>query len=189
MPAEVPTFVPAIKNWDFRPEKGYQSPEYAPSYFPELPYHLRKFVLRRIQAENSVDGRNIARLWDERSLYIERRVENLVAQISGVSNLSRYERYAKGYSAGKDLQFDLDGMEINVEIKSSRFGVHEFKRMIGMTHFPDQPYDEEAVGAWMTEHHIILVNGAETRSNSDIMNKSFYPQLERIKAYEAENAA
>jgi hypothetical protein len=39
---------------------------------------------------------------------------------------------------------------------------------------------EKLVRKWMTEHGIILLNGAETKSGAEIL-ESFYPQLERIQ--------
>jgi hypothetical protein len=167
---------------EIHPEDFQIHLEPTPDYLPSFPYHLRKFVLRRIEAEEGEAA--TATLWHDRGMYVEKRIHDLVSKIPGVQNPVRHEQYSPEDLAGKDISFELDGLLIHVQAKSSRFAVVKFKHMIRDYYFPNTPNGDELVNNWLTEHRIILVNGSETRSDNEILNNSFYPQLNKIFARE-----
>jgi hypothetical protein len=176
----LPHFVPARSEGVVLPDGTTLPLAPTPNNYPNLPYHLRKFVLRRIEREIGAVG--AAPFWQERAMYIEQRVQNLVSTIPGVQNLVRHEQYTAANWAGNDLSFEMAGQLIHVEVKSSRFTIREFKRGIRDRYFKDDPNSEELVNKWLTKNKIILVNGSETRSDEDILDGSFYPQLKRIRS-------
>ncbi|MDE1849088.1 MAG: hypothetical protein KGH55_03600, partial [Nanoarchaeota archaeon] len=45
---------------------------------------------------------------------------------------------------------------------------------------PQEQRNEAGIRNWLVEHNIILINGNEEKSVEEILNDSFYPQLERI---------
>jgi hypothetical protein len=207
MATEVPRFVPARQDFiipSLRPPvtHDFEHPEYinpkdfrvplepTPNYLPSFPYHLRKFVLRRIELETIDEPKLIAKgvddLWHQRGDWSENRMMDLVSRIDGVQNVVRHKQYSQEDLAGKDLSFELDGLLMHVQAKSSRFAVVKFKHMIRDFYFPNEPNSEALVNNWLTENRIILVNGSETRSDNEILNNSFYPQLRKIFAREEE---
>jgi len=191
---EGPRFVPARQDFiipSLRPPVTHdlEHPEYLDNedfiipltptrnYYPELPYHLRKYVLKKIRFEEGVVPES---LWKARGDFIEKRVQDMVARLPGVNNVTRHEHDSKDDKAGHDLTVDYDGLRVYVQVKSSRYGIQEFKQAIRNKYFLNETNSMVLVREWMTKNRIILVNGSETRSDNEILDGSFYPQLERI---------
>ncbi len=169
---ETPRFVPARQDFIIP-----LTP--TPNYYPELPYHLRKYVLKKIRDE---EGSAPESLWNERGVWIERRVQSLFAKLAKIKNVALHEHGSEEDAAGHDLTVQLeDGLTVHIQVKSSEFGIIKFKKAIRNNYFPGELNNESQVDKWMTENGIILINGSETRSDTEILNHSFYPQLEAIR--------
>jgi hypothetical protein len=206
MVAEVqPRFVPTKQDFiipSLRPPvtHDYKHPEYihqedfvipltpTPDNYPQLPYHLRKYILKRAVEEN---GRDIhGTIWNERALWIEERVTKLLSGLPDVDEVIRNGFNSEQDVLGDDVTVRLkDELVVHVQVKSSQWGLVRFKKALRGQYFPGKLNDEGQVRRCMTEHGIILINGSETRSDQEIIGGSFYPQLERIRAYKATEAA
>jgi len=121
----------------------------------------------------------------ERATFIEFRIRNLLrTQSNIVENVFRNEMGSKEDSVGHDLTVTLKGDPpikiVHVQVKASGREVDAYKHWIRDNYFPNMENSEKLVRKWMTEHGIILLNGAETKSGAEIL-ESFYPQLERIQ--------
>lgn len=173
MRLEAPHFVPAREDF-FIPLAP------TPNNYPKLPYHLRKYVLKRVVEEN---GRDIdGRIWNDRAEWIEKRVKDLLSKQPEVTEAIRNKLNSEQDSLGDDITVHLkDGLVVHVQVKSSQWGLINFKKALRDQYFPGEVNDEGKVRRCMTEHNIILINGSETRSDTEILEDSFYPQLERIK--------
>ncbi len=98
--ARAPHFVPARQDFmipSLRPPvtHNYENPEYfdeeglniplppAPDNFPNIPYRLRKFVLRRmeLEAKDEPNIKFIDELWHQRGEWGEERAMGLVSKI------------------------------------------------------------------------------------------------------------
>ena len=205
MATEAPHFVPARQDFiipSLRPPvtHDFEHPEYinpedfiiplapTPNNYPDLPYHLRKYVLKRAVEEN---GRDIhGTIWNERALWIEERVAELLSGLPDIDGVVRNGFNSEQDALGDDVTVRLkDGLVVHVQVKSSQWGLVQFKKALRNQYFPGKLNDEGQVRRCMTEHGIILINGSETRSDQEIIDGSFYPQVERIRAYKATEVA
>jgi hypothetical protein len=168
---EAPRFVPARQD-------GLTLQPITPNHYPELPYYLRKYVLKKIRFE---EGTVPESLWNQRGDFIEKRFYDMVFKLEGVRNVTRHEHYSQADLDGHDLTVDYEGFKAHVQVKSSRYGIRKFKQAIRDKYFPNEIDSSALVDHWMTENGIILVNASETRSDNEILNGSFYPQLEKIR--------
>jgi hypothetical protein len=178
MVAETLGFVPGIKNWNYPPP---EKPIYEPCYYPELPYHLRKYVLKGVAKENG--GVVPESLWTQRGIWIERRVQGIIVKLLNVESVMDHSRHSKDDLAKHDSTVKFkDGSVAYIQVKSSGNGIKTSKLAIRDAYFPGELNTEGQVNNWMTKRGIILINGSETRSDEEIIHDSFYPQLLRIVA-------
>jgi len=187
VPARQDIIIPITPTPDYHPElpshlkrEDFTIPlTTIPNYYPELPYYLRKYVLKKVRFE---EGTVPESLWNKRGDFIEKRVQDMVARLRGVRNVTRHEHDSKDDIDGHDLTVEFDdGFKIYVQVKSSRWGIREFKQAIRDKYFPNEINNSALVDEWMSENGVILVNGSETRSDNEILDGSFYPQLEKIR--------
>jgi hypothetical protein len=160
---EVPTLAPIV-------QKDLSLKHIHPNY-ANIPEHLIKAT---------------SKLGAERAFFIENRVKNLISgQTEQVETVIRNEPYSSEDSIGHDLTVILKGESplrtVYIQVKSSRDEIAAYKRKLRKKYFPDEPYNTDLVKRWLTKHAIILINGSEIKTDQDILNDSFYPQLQRIQ--------
>ena len=124
-------------------------------------------------------------LGTERGKFTEIRVQNIIAsQTEIVESVIRNEPFSSEDSLGHDLTLTLSGDSplriVYVQVKSSRSGIINYKRDIRDKYFPKEIDRPELVKKWMIDHGIILLNGSETKTDTEIL-ESFTPQLQRIQ--------
>jgi hypothetical protein len=193
---EVPHFVPARQDFvipGLRPPVTHdlEHPEYlnpedfiiplapTPNNYPDLPYHLRKYVLKRVAIENGGVLPELP-LWNERAVWIERRVQRLIAGLPGVKSVTKHEKGSEDDAIRHDFTGQLvNGFRFYGQTKSSGDGIIQFKKALRNAYSPGKLNHEGQVRRAMADLRIILINGSETRSDEEIINDSFYPQLER----------
>lgn len=169
----------------------------------ELPFHLWRRTLKQIRREEGVVPE---KLWTDRGDAVEVRTQGIIA--SQKETVKRATMNAK-YTEGSDFTAELvDGLVVNIEVKSSHLGIRDRKlkiRELLLTEENDGqligPWTRElaiaewnklslhakelAISGWLTEHKLILINGGEKdgreRTEAEILYESFYPQLERIQ--------
>lgn len=152
----------------------------------EIPFHLKKSNLRKIEYEEGT----IPKLWNERGSFTEKRVQFIIAsQTDAVAQVKINEKDSNEDRNGHDLTVTLNGNlpieTVYVQVKSSKWGITDYKRQIRDS-LPEGERNMEHVEKWMTNYSIILINGSEEKSPQEILNDSFYPQLERIIVNELE---
>jgi hypothetical protein len=190
---KVPEFVPDIKNWlqsaPYMPSP--EKPIYEADNFPSIPYWLRKHVLKGVASENG--GEIPGGIWNQRADIIEERMEGLLNQRKQELKIKTVTRHAHD-SEDDALKHDAtaefeDGLIVFIQMKSSGFGIVDGKKRIRDKYFPKTKDIDGKVKRWMTEHMLVLVNGSETRSDEEIINESFCPQVERIREWKAREKA
>ena len=130
---------------------------------------------------------------NERGNFFEERVKAIIGSEPGVKEVIRNGKNSKEDKDGHDLTVIFTESSIvdkvHIQVKSSRQGIVDYKRKIRDSLPNKEENNGQLIGPWVTEmlitewmtkRKIILLNGGETKSNSEIL-ESFYPQLERIK--------
>jgi hypothetical protein len=125
------------------------------------------------------------RLGVKRATFIELRVRNILSrQVDVVDDVVRNQTDSMEDSLGHDLTVTLNDdspiRTVHVQVKASRQEIVAYKEWIKKKYFPDEENSEELVRNWLTQNRIILLNGTDGKSESEII-ESFYPQLERIQ--------
>lgn len=191
-----PKFVPAITNWlefalSAHPQK---KAVYEPINYPNMPYWLRKHVLKGVAEENTENDHIVpGDIWNQRADVIEQRMEGLLNQRKQelkIKTVTSHKHDSEDDALKHDLTVEFeDGLIVFVQIKSSGFGIVDGKKRIRDKYFPGIKDTDGKVKKWMTEHSLVLVNGSETRSNEEIIRDSFCPQVERIRKWKATELA
>ncbi|MEK7160361.1 MAG: hypothetical protein AAB702_02670 [Patescibacteria group bacterium] len=159
----------------------------APRIF-ELPFHLRRRTLKAIRRE---EGSVPEKLWNDRGEAVEARVQSII--ISQTEIVKKAVMNPATDTEGPDLKIELvDGMIVFGEIKSSTVGLGEYKNQI--IEDIEESNGGQLIGPWardlareqwLVNHNIVIINGGEKdrreRTEGEILNDSFYPQLERIR--------
>ncbi len=183
MPIEAPHFVPARLEGVTLPDGTVLPLAPTPNNYPELPYHLRKYVLKRVAIENGGVLPELP-LWNERGVWIEKRLDRILLGLPEVESVKSHEHNSEGDSAKHDATIKLtNGIEVYGQYKSSGNGIKTSKVAIRDAYFPGELNTDGQVDRWMTEHNLILINGSETRTDEEIIYESFYPQLAKIMAH------
>lgn len=146
----------------------------------DIPFHLHRRTLQKVEQENG----KIEKLWGERADKVELKVQSIVAS---QKNIVESARLNPKYTEGSDVEvvfvegFAIDRLKL--EVKSSTVGVGNWKQK-AKNRLPKGQRDMDHLREWMTVNKIILVNGGEKfnreKTKDEILNDSFYPQLNRI---------
>lgn len=123
---------------------------------------------------------------EKRGRFIENRVKTIIAsQADIVEDVILNEPNGNEDTMGHDLTVILKGdspiRTVFAQVKSRGETVTAYKQKVRDKYFPNNGNSPELVKRWLTEHGIILINGSQTKTDDDILNDSFKPQLERIK--------
>jgi hypothetical protein len=177
----LPRFVPARSEGVVLPDGTILPLAPTPDYYPKLPYHLRKYVLKGVAKENG--GVIPGDIWNQRAIPIERRIEGIIAGLPEVESVTRHEKDSEEDLIGHDLTVQLkNGLTVYIQVKSSGDGIIQFKKALRNAYSRGRLNNEGQVRRIMADLGIVLINGSETRSDEEIINDSFYPQLERVIA-------
>lgn len=152
----------------------------------ELPPHLTRENIQHRQRESGFNNEDIQKLWAERGVLVERKVQSIIASQTEI--VKRVLTNPAPDTEGPDLTVEfVEGFPVEkvfIEVKSSSLGIKDYKTQIRDS-LPEGQRDMEHVRLWMSENNIILINGGEKdkkeKTSLEILNASFYPQLERIK--------
>lgn len=157
---------------------------------PEMPFHLKRSTIQQIRRES---GNVPEKLWNQRGELVEQRVMSILeTQIHVVETVEKHPPYTRQSDLTLIFKegFPLD--KASVEVKSSSQGIAEYKQRI-RDGLPEGEKDADHVRLWMTENRIILLNGGEShgkeKTAEEILEDSFYPQLNRIIANEISKRA
>ena len=123
---------------------------------------------------------------ERRGRFIENRVKKIIAfQVDIVEDVTINEPNGNEDTMGHDLTVILKGDSpirvVYVQVKSRSEAITAYKQKIRDKYFSNDRNKPELVKRWLTEHGIILINGSQIKTDSDILNESFIPQLERIQ--------
>lgn len=152
----------------------------------EIPNHLTR---KALQLRSKQEGKLTETLWSERAMAVEQKVQDVINSqkdiIFDVVANSRVD--ADGPDLHVFFKEDFPIGDVWVEVKSSSITIGDYKDKI-RNGLPEGKRNMDEVHKWMTEHKIILINGGESHNKEktpeEILNDSFYPQLERIKENE-----
>lgn len=154
----------------------------SPNYV-EIPFHLKRSVIKKIRFE---EGKDLERLWADRGVKVEERVKSILEkEIQIVQNVEMHKKYAPLSDMSVYFVKDFPIDRVKVEVKSSWMGIQEYKEKIRRK-LPSEEKTDEGVKKWLTKNKIVLVNGSEYKSPKEILNESFYPQLQRIIYFHTE---
>lgn len=177
-----------------------------PSPIFEIPDHLTRSTLRKKQRENGIENAEILKLWEERGIFVEKKVQSIIASQTQI--VASVDMHPAPDTKGSDLTVKLlNGLKLGVEVKSSSLGIRDFKHKIRDKLLSEEnngqllgPWAKEvavtqwnklsdkakelAISRWLTQNNLILINGGQKdgkeKTPEEILSDSFYPQLERI---------
>lgn len=128
---------------------------------------------------------------EKRGRFSENRVKELIiSQTDIIKTAILNKPNGSEDTLGHDITVHLKGdppvKVVHIQVKSRKEAITAFKQKIRDKYFPESAnYTEleksEIVKKWLTEHNIILINGSQIKTDDNILNDSFYPQLERIQ--------
>lgn len=147
----------------------------------EIPYYFQRSILRQIRQEEGITPEN---LWNGRANFVENRVKQIIESQYLVAEKVTMN---KPFTPRSDLTVTLkDGFplrKIKIEVKSSTLGIAAYKQSI-RDRLPKGQRNADGIRDWMVQNGIILINGGKSdgkeKTPEEILNDSFYPQLERI---------
>ncbi len=120
----------------------------------------------------------------QRKEFTENRVANLISPQPGVRSVTISEHDSDYDKDGYDLTVEFEsGFKVFVQVKSSGAEVSAWKQYLRDKYFPGDT-DLIRVSEFLTKNNIIIVNGGETKKNSEIIFDSIIPQLELIRQKE-----
>lgn len=150
----------------------------------EVPAHLWRSTLK---ARRQAEGGLPEEVWGYRARAVEEYVQDVIAsQTNIVENVTiNPKRDAEGPDLVLNLIAGFPISKILIEVKSSTQVIRNYKLKIRDS-LPEGERDMEHVTKWLVDRNIILINGGtgeddEEKTPEEILNDSFYPQLERIK--------
>lgn len=157
----------------------------------DIPPNLKRRTLKTIIKQGGVVSQQT---WNERADAVEERVQKIIAS---QNNLVETVVFNPPYTQSSDLTVDFKSVfpvrRVKVEVKSSTLGLRSYKdgvlqdtetnnggQLIG-------PWAKDlAIEHWLVSHNTVLINGGEKdrreRTAREILDDSFYPQIERISA-------
>ena len=113
----------------------------------------------------------------ERGNVSEENVINCLSDLPEVEKVRRMPQFSKPDRKQIDLKVLLGcGLEVNVQVKSSRKGIEKFRRQIAWFNL----LDENEIDEWLIEHRMIVLIGTEIKE--EIID-SFRSQVVSILDY------
>lgn len=172
---------------------------------PQLPFYLWRGTLMAIRSEEGTVPPN---LWNARGAAVEVRTKRIIeSQTQIVENVTLNAQYAEGSDLTIVFVPGFRVREVKVEVKSSTDGKRRYKQQLRDKMFKEES-SGQLIGLWtrklarvewnrlsdkqkeaaiskrLTQDRIILINGGEEdykeKTPQEILNDSFYPQLERL---------